>query len=44
MESKGDMDRWDKRFDKCFGAAGKNVDSGRRSIGQKVSNLINLGF
>jgi hypothetical protein len=44
MENKKEKQRWNDKFDKCFGDESFAGDSGRISANQAVGNLLNLGF
>jgi len=44
LENKNEKQRWNDKFDKCFGNESFAGDSGRISKNQMVGNLLNLGF
>lgn len=44
VNGKSDTTYWDKAFDKCFGDKYVSKESGGKSVGQNVGNLLNIGF
>jgi len=44
VNGKSNTSYWDKAFDKCFGDKYVEKESGGKDIGQRMGNLLNIGF